>query len=247
MSPEADAKRGLRVLLWPTIFSVPALALFIGLGIWQVHRLHWKEGLLAHIDSQMHAPAADLPAEIKDPESWEYRRVHVAGRYQNDKELYLYATGPNGDAGYLVITPLVRAQGLPVLVNRGWVPENLKDPSTRTKSRRDGMVEIEGIGRITGGAGPFTPANEPKKDRWFSRDFTAMGKAIGEDVAPVMVDRDKTPLPGGYPLGGQTRINIPNNHLEYSITWFGLAYTLVIMYGIYARRALKAAKSSDSA
>jgi len=247
MSPDRAAKRGWRVLLWPTVFSVPALALFVGLGIWQVHRLHWKEGLLAHIDSQMHAPATDLPAEISDPASWEYRRVRVAGHYQNDKELYLYAPGPNGNAGYLVITPLVRDQGLPVLVNRGWVPEDRRDPSTRTESTREGRVEIKGIGRITGGAGPFTPANEPAKNRWFSRDFAAMGKAVGEDVAPVMVDRDKAPLPGGYPLGGQTRIDIPNNHLEYAITWFGLAYTLLIMFGIYARRALKAAKSAESA
>jgi surfeit locus 1 family protein len=243
---KSGPRRGLRVLLWPTIFSLPALALFIGLGIWQIQRLHWKEGLLAHIDSQMHAPAEDLPAQIGDPASWEYRRVHVSGHYQNDKELYLYATGPDGDPGYLVITPLVRPEGDPVLVNRGWVPEDLRDPGKRSQSQQDGMVEVEGVGRISGGAGPFTPANEPDKNRWFWRDFAAMAKAIGEPVAPVMIDRDKTPLPGGFPLGGQTRIDIPNNHLSYAITWFGLAYTLVIMFAIYARRSLKAAKSGES-
>ena len=74
-----------------------------------------------------------------------------------------------------------------------------------------------------------------------------MSKAVGETLAPVMIDRDKTPLPGGWPLGGRTRIDIPNNHLEYAITWFSLAYVLLVVFAIYARRIVRAAKSGTSA
>jgi surfeit locus 1 family protein len=235
-----------RILLWPTATTIPALILLLGLGFWQVQRLHWKEGLLAHIESQMEAPAADLPATIEDPASWEYRRVRVTGQYENGKELYLYAINLDGDAGYLVFTPLQRTAGDPVLVNRGWVPEDRKDPATRAEGLIAGEVAIEGIGRISGGAGPFTPANEPARNRWFSRDLSAMAPAVGMSLAPVMVDRDKTPVPGGWPLGGQTRIDIPNNHLQYAVTWFGLAYAVLVIFVIYARRALKAAKSAPS-
>ena len=247
MSDATPAKGPFRLLRWPIIFTTPALALLIGLGVWQMHRLHWKEGLIAHINAQMQAPAVDLPVTIDDPKTWEYRRVKATGHYQNDKELYLYATGPDGDAGYLVMTPLVRAEGAPVLVNRGWVPQNLKDPSTRQQGQRGGEVTIEGVGRISGGAGPFTPANEPEKNQWFQRDLDQMSKAVSETLAPVMIDRDKTPLPGGWPLGGRTRIDIPNNHLEYAITWFSLAYVLLVVFAIYARRIVRAAKSGTSA
>lgn len=240
---DAEARSPYRALLWPVIYTIPALALLIGLGIWQIQRLHWKEGLLAHIHDQMHAPAVDLPVKIDNPKIWEYRRVRVTGHYQNGKELYLYAAGPGSQAGYLVFTPLVRAEGKAVLVNRGWVPEKLKDPKTREKGQREGTVTIEGIGRLTGGAGPFTPDNEPAKNEWFQRDIPQMAKAVGEPLAPVIIDRDDAPVPGGWPLGGRTRIDIPNNHLEYAITWFSLAYVLVIIFAIYAWRAFKAAKS----
>ena len=246
MSDATPAKGPFRLLLWPIVFTTPALALLIGLGIWQMHRLHWKEGLIAHINAQMEAPAVDLPVTIDDPNVWEYRRVKVTGHYQNGKELYLYATGPDGDAGYLVFTPLVRAEGAPVLVNRGWVPQKLRDPATRLQGQREGDVTIEGVGRVSGGAGPFTPANEPGENQWFQRDLDQMSKAVGEPLAPVMIDRDNAPLPGGWPLGGRTRIDIPNNHLEYAITWFSLAYVLLVVFAIYARRIVKAAKA-DSA
>ncbi len=191
-----------RRLLWPTVFTIPALALLIGLGIWQVQRLHWKEGLLAHIDAQMRAPAVELPAKIDDPASWEYRRVRVTGHYQNDKELYLYATGPDGDAGYLVLTPLVRAEGPPVLIDRGWVPEKLKDPATRQPKATGGRgrdrrnrADFRRGGAVHAGQ---RAREEPVVLSGISRQ---MSKAVGEDLAPVMVDRDKAPLPGGWPLG----------------------------------------------
>ena len=171
----------------------------------------------------------------------------MTGHYLNDRELYLYATGPRGDAGYLVLTPLVRPEGWPVLVDRGWVPQTLKDPASRPEGQQEGEVTVEGVGRISGGAGPFTPANEPEENQWFQRDLDQMSVAVGQTLAPVMIDRDDTPLPGGWPLGGRTRIDIPNNHLEYAITWFSLAYVLLVIFGIYARRIVKAAKTGTTA
>ncbi|RMF11726.1 MAG: SURF1 family protein [Alphaproteobacteria bacterium] len=221
---------------WPTVMTVPAVVILVSLGLWQLERKVEKEVLLATIEQGLAAPPVALPERIRNPGAWAYRPVTVSGEFDHSRELYLYAPNREGAAGYHVITPLARAGAGTVLVNRGWVPPEYKDPATRPEGQIRGPVVISGVARPSRAAGLFTPAPEPENRLWFSADLESMAEVVGGDVLPVLVDADATPNPGGFPVGGQTRIDIPNNHLDYALTWFGLAVALLVIYVVYLRR-----------
>jgi len=131
--------------LFPTLFTIPALILLLWLGTWQVHRLQWKTQLIADITRQMTQPAIPLPKHI-DPDSFRYRKVTVTGRFENDKEIYLYS-GPiefKGEDGYDILTPFKEEDGSVILIDRGWVPANKKLPEDRPGSELSGIVTIDG-------------------------------------------------------------------------------------------------------
>lgn len=223
-------------LLWPTILTVPALVILLVLGFWQLDRREAKEALLADIDAGLAAAPRDLPADLTSPDDWAYRPVRVTGEFDHGAELYLYAPNLQGSVGYHVLTPLVRNDGPAVLVNRGWVPPALKDPAARPDGQISGEVTLTGIARAPVAAGPFTPEPDLAARLWFAVDPPAMAKAVDRPLAPVFVQADAHPIPGGYPQGGQTRIDIPNDHLEYALTWFGLAAVLAVIFVVYCRR-----------
>ena len=134
-------------------------------------------------------------------------------------------TGLGG--GFWVLTPLRRADGSLVLVNRGFVPGDRRDPATREAGQVAGEATVTGLLRLTEPKGAFLRSNAPKDDRWYSRDVAAIAAARDlTGVAPYFVDADATPNPGGLPVGGLTVIAFPNNHLVYAITWYGMALML---------------------
>ena len=107
---------------WPTVFLVPALALMIGLGVWQLERLAWKTDLIDRIERGLAAPPVPLPARLDDP-GFDYRRVTVTGRFDAVHAFPLLARVHDGAAGIQVVTPLLRDDDGPaVMINRGWVP-----------------------------------------------------------------------------------------------------------------------------
>jgi surfeit locus 1 family protein len=224
-----------------TALMLAGLAVLIGLGVWQLKRLEWKQGLIAQIEARTKGPpitledAVALADEGRDPS---YYRVRVDGRFHHAKERYLYAVS-EGRVGWHVITPLETKDGDVVLVDRGFVPDELKDPSARALGQVENVVTVTGIVRTPETQTLFTPANEPKVNRWFWRDLAGMTRSMFPagtiDVAPFFVEADKSEVPGGWPEGGQTRLEIPNNHLQYAITWFLLAASLLIVYGLYVR------------
>lgn len=224
-----------------TIAMLAALAVLIGLGLWQLNRLEWKQGLIAQIEARTKAEPIALeevekPAvEGRDPS---YYRVEVEGRFHHAKEHYLYAVS-EGRVGWHVITPLQTAAGEMVLIDRGFVPDELKDPSSRPSGQVESVTTVTGIVRGSDQQGLFTPDNEPKANRWFWRDLRAMSRSMFPEgtieVAPFFVEADKTQVPGGWPEGGQTRLDIPNNHLQYAITWFLLAAGLLVVYVLLLR------------
>jgi surfeit locus 1 family protein len=224
-----------------TALMLAGLAVLIGLGVWQLKRLEWKQGLIAQIEARTKGPpitledAVALADEGRDPS---YYRVRVDGRFHHAKERYLYAVS-EGRVGWHVITPLETEDGDVVLVDRGFVPDELKDPSARALGQVENVVTVTGIVRTPETQTLFTPANEPKVNRWFWRDLAGMTRSMFPagtiDVAPFFVEADKSEVPGGWPEGGQTRLEIPNNHLQYAITWFLLAASLLIVYGLYVR------------
>ena len=227
---------GFRPSLWPTVISVPALALLLGLGTWQLQRLAWKQALIVKLDLRLAAPVTDLPAGFGDPDGLEYRRARAAGRFLHHREMYLLGYSPQGAAGFYVVTPLARAVGPPVLVNRGWVPPALKDPARRPHSLPPGEVAVEGVVRKAQTAGWFTPENEPHNNQWFVLVPSEMGRAAGlEAVAPVYLQATAAEGATGYPAGLPVRLKLRNAHLQFALTWYALALALGVIYVLYHR------------
>ncbi|MEZ5833719.1 MAG: SURF1 family protein [Dongiaceae bacterium] len=228
------SKLRFRPTLWPTLFSVPAIIVMIGLCIWQVQRLHWKEGLIAERESRVTAEPIALPPVGTDPETVEYRRVHLEGTFLHDKELYLGARSMNGNVGYQILTPFALAGGGTVLIDRGWVPVERKAPERRAEGQLAGTQTVEGVVRVPPGKAWMQPDNEPGKNMWFFVDLPAMAAASGIDFrTDLYVDAGPAENPGKYPVGGQTRIELPNDHLQYAITWGLLAAALAVIYVLY--------------
>lgn len=226
------------------VLLVVALSVLVSLGTWQVRRLHWKEALIADIEARRTMPPATLSeveATAARGEDFEYRSVRVEGRFLNDKERHFFATF-DGRTGYYVYTPFQLDDGRFLFVNRGFVPYEMKDPA----SRRDGLLEgrqtVTGLARARLGGKPswVVPDNDVAGDIFYWKDLSAMAASVGlaeENVVQFFVDADATPVPGGWPKGGVTQIDLPNDHLQYAITWYGLAVVLlVISVTAYLRR-----------
>lgn len=233
----ALGRRRFRPRLWPTLVTLAALAGLVALGTWQVQRLHWKEALIAELDARMRAPPAALPAEIADPAALEYRPVRLVGRFLHGKELYLGARAREGRVGFHVVTPMELEDGRVVLVDRGWVPPERKAPATRTEGQVAGRVTLVGLPRRGGwkGLDLFRPDNQPERNLWLWMDLPAMAARAGLSgvVTELYVEAGPAPNPGGLPIGGQMRVELRNDHLQYAMTWYALAVALLVIYVLH--------------
>ena len=221
----------LRPLVAPALLTLLASGMFVGLGIWQLRRLAWKETIISTIEARTKVAPVPLPRPSTwptlNPTDYEYRRVILTGTFANDEETPVFRGGPEG-AGYLVLTPLRLSDGGVVLVNRGWVPSERKNKSSHLAGDPDGAVTIVGLMRGPEPRNAFTPADDPETRTYFTRDPNEIARHLGlRDAAPFTVDADAAPNPGGWPRGGATVLDIPNNHFSYAMTWFGLALGLL--------------------
>ncbi len=216
-----------------------AVAVLVGLGTWQLGRKAWKEGLIATLDQRLGAPPAPLPPwPTFGAATDEFRRVAFRATLLHHRESLVYTTGSSlrpdvAGVGYWVFTPARLADGRLVMVDRGFVPERNRDPKTRTEGQVGGEVEVVGALRWPEAPGLFTPAADPGANLWFSRDPAAMAAAKGlGTIAPFYVAQESPTPPGGLPRPGQLRPSLPNNHLGYAVTWYGLAVVLVVVFGV---------------
>jgi len=228
----------LRPLLWPTLFSLPVFVFALGLGVWQMERREWKRDILDRI-AVNHA-AAPMPFDelVKgDPLRREYGPVTLSGTFVHDKEFHLAARSMKNDVGIQVVTPVRTDDGTIVLFDRGFVPSQKKDPKTRAAGQPSGRVELMGIVRRNQVKRYFAPDNDPAKNFWFHVALPLMRQEAGAKPDPVLdtffLEADATPNPGGLPVGGQTRLDIPNDHLQYAITWFLIAMAGIGVYLAY--------------
>lgn len=251
--PESAGKRqGLtrgRILMGCA--AVFLFAAFVALGIWQVERRSWKLALIARVDARVHAIAVAAPG----PGAWpnitaardEYLHVRLTGHFLNDKETLVYTSTDLGP-DYWVLTPLVEKNGPTVLVNRGFVPDDRKDPSTRKSGEVGGITMLTGLLRMSEPGGTLLRSNRPKENRWYSRDVAAIAKARGlGHVAPYFVDADAGSDPGRWPRGGLTRIHFRNAHLQYAITWFAMALLVIVGVIVFIRHEGKDPTDDDEA
>lgn len=226
-----------------------ALAILLSLGTWQVQRLYWKEGLLADIAERRAAaavPLSDIEAMAAGGGDIEYRTVTASGRYINNKERHFFATY-RGRTGYYIYTPLQLDDGRYLFVNRGFVPYENKEPEMRKQGQLTGQQTITGLARAKLAAKPsfLVPDNDLAKNIFYWKDLDVMAQSVGLDqakVIPFFVDADATPNPKGMPTGGVTEVDLPNNHLQYALTWYGLAAVLVVIVTISILRARREEK-----
>ncbi|RVD31049.1 MAG: SURF1 family protein [Mesorhizobium sp.] len=230
------------------ILGMALFAVLIGLGTWQVQRLHWKEGLLQTIDQRTHSaprPLAELEKQFAATGDVDYTPVTVTGTFLHLGERHFFATW-KGASGFDVFTPLQLDDGRFVFVNRGFVPYDLKDAAKRPQGEVAGKVTITGLARnpLVGKPSMMLPDNDVQKNIFYWKDRDAMaasaGLPAGAGLVPFFIDADKTPNPGDMPVGGVTIIDLPNSHLQYAVTWYGLAAALAGVLLFRLRRPAKA-------
>ena len=242
----SGARRG---ILEPTIFALVGIAILIGLGVWQLDRKTWKENLIAAMTTRLARAPADLPprdrwAQLK-PEGEEFARVGFPAEFLAGQEALVYSAGsafrPDVKGpGYFVFAPARLAGGSLVIVNRGFVPLDRKDPASRAQGESHGSVDIVGIVRWPETRGIFTPADDPTNNVWYLRDIAAIAAARHwQNVAPFYVEQESPVPPGGLPQPGKLVVNLPDNHLQYAITWFGLALALAGVFLLFIVRRLR--------
>lgn len=236
-SPGPSGERRIGAVFYIAVLL--ALAFLIALGSWQVQRLQWKEGLLAEIDERLQAaPVALEPAleQWRDRADVDYLPVRLEGEFRHADEQHYLATH-KGQSGWYVYTPLALADGRSIIINRGFVPYDLKQAADRPWAPVSGAVSFHGLARnpLFDKPGWLLPDNTPADRTWYWKDHAAMAKAMGlptDDTIPFFVDLTAYDDPTvEAPVGGVTRVALPNNHLQYAITWFGLAAALVIVAG----------------
>jgi len=220
---------------------IAAMTVLIGLGNWQMQRLAWKDGLIARVEKNLNGPPAtlqEISEKLAGGKDVEYLPVKLRGTFRHDLEQYFFTTF-KGTSGWAVYTPLERADGSVVFVNRGFVPMLRKDPQLRQEGQIKGVVDIIGLARSAPAGKPnsFVPDNDLVKNVYYWKSLPQMISQTGYDkagtVLPFFVDVKDTPLPGGLPIGGITIIIFPNSHLQYALTWYGLAGALLVVGGIF--------------
>ena len=240
-APAQRQRRTWLGLLLPAIF---AFAVLIGLGTWQVERKAWKEALIASLTERTTAAPTALPTAKNwtslNPDRDEYSHVKFTAQFDHAAEALVFGaasafrpdvSGP----GYWVFTPARLADGTTVVVNRGFIPQDKKNPGSRSAGQIAGPVEIVGTLRWPDARHWFTPADDAAHNLFFLRDpaTIAAAKHLGA-VAPFYIEQESPVPPGGLPRPGKLVVALPDNHLQYAITWYGLAAALVGVFVVWA-------------
>jgi surfeit locus 1 family protein len=240
-----------RSALWALLLAVTGIAILIGLGTWQLQRRTWKLALIERIAARAHAEPVGIEDALRHWQAEgeaEYLRVTVTGRFEGADAFY-FTTGRTGP-GYHVYTPLRLADGRLILVNRGYIAAaDLPRAPGAGVPRAAGAVTITGLIRGPEASGWFTGAPPPPgaSGPWLTRDLHGMaermlGNAIvsPKQVVPFFLEAERDPqAPAGSPEGGVTRLVLPNRHLEYALTWYGLAGALAAVAFAFLRTARK--------
>jgi surfeit locus 1 family protein len=249
-----------RPTLWVALLlsGLLAFAAFMALGMWQLNRQVWKTDLVERIGRHQRTAPAAAPGPSEwatlDGVSAEYRRVTLHGRFAHGLETLVSATTALG-SGYWVVTPMRTEEGFWVLVNRGFVPPDRRDPATRgERSAPNGVQTVTGLLRLPEPGGRLFQKNDPATGRWYSRDVAAIAAARGltaadrtaSPVAPYFVDvATDNDAPLDWPRRGLTVLHFSNNHLTYAVTWFvlaamvaaGLIYAVAVELRVQRRRS----------
>lgn len=207
----------MRRYLFPLILGLGGVAILCALGIWQIQRLAWKEALLASIETRIAAPPVALPelADL-DPLRDQYQPVTVSGRTTGQEVDVLSGVREQGP-GFEIIAAFETADGRRILLDRGFIPDGAKGNARPS-------VPLNVIGNLEwpGEAGPYTPEPDLTANLWFARDVPAIAAYLKTDPILVVLRKAEGDSQAIFPMPVSTA-GIPNDHLNYAITWFSLA------------------------
>ena len=225
----------MRRWILPVVIGAGGIAVLLSLGIWQVQRLAWKEGILAEIDAKIGAQAVALPTSPSEG-SDEYLAVAASGEFSGPT-LRILASRKVQGAGYRLITAFETGNRV-VLVDRGFAPLDGDIDAS------EGAIQLEGNLAWPDETDGFTPDPDKTENIWFARDVAKMAAELGTEPI-LIVARNLSPAdPAATPLAVDGS-GIPNDHLEYAITWFSLAVVWAGMTGFWVFRMRAGDKGSD--
>ena len=235
------------------VFTLLMVALFVGLGIWQLQRRLEKHALIAHLTERLAAAPGLLPS----PSQWsamtpvrdEFRRVSFAATYESRPDAMVYSSGSAvrddiSGPGTWAFMPAVLPSGETVVINAGFVQNTMQDRAQEDRAVKQVVtgepVTLTGYVRFPETAGALTPSENPAKRLWFTRDHLAMARALGwgeggRPVAPFYIDLEQPMPASGIPKPGPLEVHLKDDHLQYAITWFALAGAVMIAFGVWWR------------
>ena len=236
------------------IFTLVMLIAFVGLGVWQLQRRVEKHALIAALTERLAAAPQPLPAPAQwralTPAKDEFRRVSFTATYRSRLDAMVYGSGSAvrddiSGPGTWAFLPAQLPDGETIAVNAGFVPNTMQDRNLQDRAVAQLVtgrpVVLTGYIRFPEAAGVLTPAEDHTKRLWFTRDHLAMAQALGWDkVAPFYIDLE-TPVPAnGIPKPGPLEVHLKDDHMQYAITWFGLAGAVVIAFAVWWRAQRRA-------
>jgi len=246
----ASARRRLGVGFWSFVGLMLALtALFVGLGVWQLNRLAWKEGLIAKVTERLTQPPYDLPQVDEWPsldlETFAYHPVTATGSYLPDKTVLVFtslaqAKGKYDGPGDWLMTPFAVDGGGIVFINRGFVPQAQAKAFSGSETVPKGHMSITGIAVAAEQAGAFTPGPDTASRTEWVRDPARLANTSGVS-GPILgftIDAPAGPA-GALPQGGETTVDFPNSHFGYALTWFGFALLTPCLLAFWIWRQLR--------
>jgi len=207
-------------------FGLVGTAVLIGLGVWQLQRLAWKEGLIAALEARLAAEPVAVPGS-PDPARDAFLQVRAAGEV-GGRELHVLTSQQPWGPGFRVIAPMTLDDGRRILVDLGYVPEAEK-AAARPPARGKVVGALYWPDEVDG----FTPPPDLAANIWFARDLPAMARALSTE--PLLIVAESHPL-GASPLPLRLGVNLPNDHLQYALTWFSLALIWAVMSAMLVRR-----------
>lgn len=238
----------IRSVVTASIAALIVLAILVSLGTWQLQRMSWKENLIATLGARIDQAPQPLPPRtawaLLGEADREYMRVKFTATFLSG-EAFVYTAGSSlrpdvTSQGFWVFAPARLPDGAVMLVNRGFVPTDRKDLATRTQGTPAGPVDIIGYLRWPESRGMLAPADDVRANVFFARDLKTIASANGWTVdAPFYVDQELPVPSGGLPKPGRIEVKLPNNHWQYALTWYGLALTLIGVYGVWLAGRLR--------
>jgi surfeit locus 1 family protein len=226
-------------MLVPGVVALAALVVLLGLGTWQLERKAWKEALIATLDRRLNDAPIALPPPYEwtgmTPDNSEFTRVRLRVEFPNASDALVYTSGSAirddvKGTGYFVFGLGRLPGGQQVVVNRGFVP-------TRTYPATTGAVDIVGALRWPETGSAFVADHDAAGEVWMVRDPAAMAQLKGWGaVAPFYIEQEAPVPPDGAPHPAPLKVQLRNEHLQYAITWYGLAAVLVVMFAIWMVR-----------